>query len=59
VATLQGLLNRQRITPTLKEDGEFGAQTQLNVIAFQRRAHLVADGIVGSRTWDALNEPSA
>ena len=35
-------------------DGVFGTGTQNAVIAFQRSKGLVADGIVGPRTWVAL-----
>lgn len=35
-------------------DGWFGAETQQAVIAFQRRAGLVADGIAGPKTLQAL-----
>lgn len=37
-------------------DGIFGAQTKDAVIRFQRDRGLVADGIVGSKTWSKLNE---
>lgn len=40
-------------------DGIFGGQTLGNVIAFQRRCQLMADGIVGARTWTALATPPA
>ena len=36
-------------------DGIFGANTRNNVIAFQKKCGLVADGIVGPITWDALD----
>ncbi len=55
VVRLQEQLNRHSVTPLLKADGEFGQKTHLNVVSFQRRSGLVADGIVGVRTWDALN----
>ena len=35
-------------------DGIAGAGTRSAIIAFQRRRGLVADGIVGSKTWAAL-----
>jgi hypothetical protein len=55
VQTLQHLLN-SAITPSpnLKEDGDFGAKTELAVIGFQAAHGLVPDGIVGKLTWAAL-----
>lgn len=58
VVKLQELLNKRSVTPPLIADGSFGPRTRLNVIAFQLRAHLVADGIVGARTWEALETDS-
>jgi peptidoglycan hydrolase-like protein with peptidoglycan-binding domain len=40
--------------PSVPITGYFGEVTQNAVIAFQRTAGLVADGIVGRRTWDEL-----
>ncbi|WP_414622025.1 peptidoglycan-binding domain-containing protein [Calothrix sp. CCY 0018] len=37
-------------------DGIFGSQTKNAVVRFQREYGLVADGIVGSKTWSKLNE---
>lgn len=36
------------------QDGKFGKATSQAVRAFQRRQGLVADGIVGYRTWEVL-----
>ena len=38
----------------IEEDGDFGRSTERAVKALQRRRKLVADGIVGSYTWDLL-----
>lgn len=37
-------------------DGKFGAKTQAAVKAFQGTKGLKQDGIVGPRTWQALEE---
>ncbi|RXI98174.1 N-acetylmuramoyl-L-alanine amidase [Anaerobacillus alkaliphilus] len=36
-------------------DGTYGPDTERRVMDFQRRNNLVADGIVGPRTWAALD----
>ena len=36
-------------------DGSFGAKTEAAVKQFQRDHGLASDGVVGQRTWDALN----
>jgi peptidoglycan hydrolase-like protein with peptidoglycan-binding domain len=51
----------QRLLKTTKDylgaiDGNFGSSTKTAVIAFQRRSALIADGIVGDRTWHALSK---
>jgi peptidoglycan hydrolase-like protein with peptidoglycan-binding domain len=38
----------------LAADGVFGAKTTAFVVAFQKSAHLAADGVVGVNTWQAL-----
>lgn len=43
---------------TARIDGDFGYWTEQAVKAFQKRSNLVADGIVGSRTWHALSKIS-
>ena len=35
-------------------DGVFGAKTKAAIMAFQRAMGLVADGIVGPKTWSKL-----
>jgi len=37
-------------------DGDFGPETKAAVQEFQGRSGLVRDGIVGPRTWEALDE---
>lgn len=39
-------------------DGDFGSQTEKAVKQFQRDHGLTVDGIVGARTWTALEESS-
>jgi len=47
VAHLQELLG-------MKADGDFGPGTKAKLVAFQSKAGLYADGIVGRQTWEAL-----
>lgn len=55
VAKLQADLNRYlQPVPLLAVDGIFGRNTELAVVAFQRREGLVPDGIVGPKTFSAL-----
>ena len=35
-------------------DGKFGSKTEAIVISFQANNDLVADGIIGSKTWQKL-----
>jgi hypothetical protein len=53
VKMLQEMLNK-RGGYKLMVDGDFGAITEDAVINFQRTRGLVADGIVGTKTWDKL-----
>lgn len=52
VRYLQKLLQEQGFST--KENGIFDITTQQAVIAFQCKAKLTSDGIVGFRTWEAL-----
>jgi peptidoglycan hydrolase-like protein with peptidoglycan-binding domain len=55
VQILQSLLVKAGFLPkTTTIDGFFGLQTEKAVEAFQAKNNLVADGIVGEKTWDAL-----
>lgn len=39
---------------SIKADGDFGAKTKAAVVAFQKSKKLTADGVIGSKTWKAL-----
>ena len=52
VRTIQHLLGVHGHPVTV--DGDFGPRTRAAVTAFQTASGLVADGIVGSRTWPKL-----
>lgn len=52
VKTLQSLLSIGGIP--LDIDGSFGPATEKAVIQYQSKNGLVADGIVGTKTWNAL-----
>jgi len=49
VRYLQRLLNVSG--SSVNTDGAFGAKTQQAVINFQQQQKIVADGIVGPKTW--------
>jgi hypothetical protein len=59
VFELQSRLNLRPPTalPALKVDGIFGQKTQARVKEFQRNNNLIADGIVGPKTWAQLPAP--
>lgn len=52
VKGLQTLLNYRGAGLTV--DGNFGANTEARVIEFQQAVGLTADGIIGSKTWNAI-----
>jgi peptidoglycan hydrolase-like protein with peptidoglycan-binding domain len=54
VKRLQRLLDKMHIRPYLKPDGVFASQTQKAVKDFQRRKRLHQDGVVGPKTFRAL-----
>lgn len=57
VRNLQYLLNANLFpTPNLTVDGIFGTGTDRAVRRFQKDEGLVADGIVGSKTWFELGD---
>ena len=55
VAELQKLLNEKGFDAGIA-DGVFGRGTESAVKAFQASAGLVADGVVGNMTWEALRD---
>jgi lipoprotein-anchoring transpeptidase ErfK/SrfK len=58
VVRAQILLNRAHFSCG-EIDGEYGANLQKTVVAFQRNQNLPANGAVGPATWDVLNADSA
>lgn len=55
VSHLQTLINALGATPALSTDGQFGPATAKAVRAFQSARGLVADAVVGPRTWAELD----
>lgn len=57
VTLLQTALKRRGLT--VEVDGHFGPRLEAAVRAFQASAGLVADGIMGPKTWAAINQGKA
>lgn len=58
IPQVQGALNHHGQSPALVTDGEYGPKTRDAVYAFQGRAHLYRDGVVGTNTRHALGLPA-
>jgi len=54
ILMIQKALNKKGASPRVQQDGVFGLKTDSAVKTFQRQMALVADGIVGPRTFKAL-----
>ncbi len=54
VKQLQQRLQQQGFNPG-SQDGVFGAGTKAAVISFQKSKGILADGIVGEKTWTTVN----
>lgn len=52
--TGQAVSHLQELLGLLPSDGRFGPGTKAAAIAFQKKAGLYADGVIGARTWTAL-----
>jgi putative chitinase len=57
VGWLQRMLQKLKFPLAIDED--FGAATELAVMQFQVGLEISADGIVGAKTWDALEAAAA
>lgn len=44
---------------TIPVDGKFGQKTEASVRAFQQAEGLTVDGVVGAKTWDALEKATS
>ena len=59
VARMQTLLNSLlKPPPRLDVDGDFGKKSHDALVLFQASRRLTADGVVGTKTWEALGQQS-
>ena len=58
-ADLQWRLNKAGATPPLAVDGWAGAKTRDAIAAFQGKHGLYVDGMIGPKTWAALDAATA
>jgi len=49
------LISKGYLLPVFGVDGDFGNETESQVLAFQRANGLEADGVAGPKTWEKLN----
>jgi putative chitinase len=54
VGDLQTMLSKLKFALAIDQD--FGAATELAVMRFQSDKKLTVDGIVGKKTWDAIEK---
>jgi peptidoglycan hydrolase-like protein with peptidoglycan-binding domain len=57
VKDIQNALVKHKFLTASQVDSQFGPTTEKAVKAFQTAKKLVADGVVGQKTWDALRKP--
>lgn len=58
-ADLQWRLNKAGATPALAVDGHAGPLTRAALVAFQKARSLDPDGLIGPKTWAALDAATA
>jgi len=57
VRDIQALLNFAPYGPKLTVDGRYGPTTKSAVLRYQKPMGLVADGVVGPKTWSYICSP--
>jgi len=51
----EGLIDSKHLLPKFGADGVFGQETKAAVIQFQKAHGLLADGVIGAKTMDAID----